>query len=65
MKPEEWNARFNPSGVRMRAGQHRLGDDLGDRVFADGRRRRAAGQHRISFQHYFETQVEEGRKISE
>jgi hypothetical protein len=64
-KPEKWNARFNPGAARMRRRPHPLGDDLGHRAVADGRRRRAAWRASPSASSLLRDQVEEGRKISE
>jgi hypothetical protein len=65
MKPEEWNARFNPSRLDAPQGETRWAT-IWAIVFAlmFGAATLLASIA-VSFQHYFESQVEEGRKISE
>lgn len=64
--PEKWNARFNPDGVR----DARSGGTTWSTIFAVVLALMIGtgvlmASLAFSFQHYFEYQIEEGRKISQ
>ena len=65
MKPQEWNARFNPTQLEAPQGETRWATVWAIVFSLMFGAAALLASIAVSFQYYFESQVQEGRKISE